>query len=88
MFDWIGAALTTVGPRVLAAGAAVLVGKAAQHGVTLDPTEMTGLILGSYAAIHKAISSKVNPGDAAKGRVANAEKDAANTGGLVRVEPK
>lgn len=83
---WIKVALITVGPRVLAAIAGVVVGKAAQHGVTLDPAETTGVILAAYAGIHKAINSRVNPGDAAKGRVAEAEKVAATQGGRVTVE--
>jgi hypothetical protein len=86
--EWFKAMLVTVGPRLAAAAGAVVVAKAAKLGVTLDPTETTGLILGSYAAIHKAISSKVNPGDAAKGRVADAEKTASQTGGAVVVEGK
>lgn len=85
---WILSALTVAGPRVVAAGAAVLVTKAAQHGLTLDPVEVGGFLLGVYGLVHKAISSKVNPGDAAKGRLATAEKDAVEVGGQVIVESK
>lgn len=84
--NWLKAFAVTVLPRVVAAVAGVIVGKAAQHGVTLDPTETTGVILAAYAGIHKAINSQVNPGDAAKGRVADAEKVAAQVGGRVSVE--
>lgn len=84
--NWFTNILRVLGPRLVAAGAAVLVTKAAEKGVTLDPTEVAGVLVGSYAAIHKAISSKINPGDAASGRVAAAEKSAANNGGTVVVE--
>lgn len=87
MGSWLKAFAVTVLPRLAAAAAAVIVGKAAQHGVTLDPVETTGVVLGAYGALHKAINSKVNPGDAAKGRVADAEKVASDGGGTVRVEP-
>lgn len=83
---WLKAMLVTVGPRVFSAIAAVIVAKAAEKGITLDPIETNGVMLGVYAAIHKAINSKVNPGDAAKGRVAEAEKDASAHGGTVTVE--
>lgn len=85
--DWFKAMLVTVAPRIVAAGAAVVVAKAAAHGVTLDPTETTGLILAAYAGIHKAINSQVNPGDAAKGRIAEAEKVASENGSTVKVAP-
>ncbi len=87
MGNWFSAMLSTVAPRLVAAVASVIVTKALAHGVTLDPTETTGAMLAAYAAIHKAISSRVNPGDAAKGRVAAAEKKAANDGGTVYVAP-
>lgn len=85
--NWLTSFLVTVAPRLVAAGAAVVVAKAAAHGVTLDPTETTGILLGVYATIHKAINSRVNPGDAAKGRVASAEKLATINGGTVVVSP-
>lgn len=83
--NWLKAVLVTLGPRVIAALGGVIVAKAAQKGVTLDPVEVSGVVLAAYAAIHKAINSKVNPGDAAKGRVAAAEKSATEHGGVVSV---
>ncbi len=88
MGDWFKAIMVTVAPRIVAAGASLVVVKAAKHGVTLDPEQTAAAMIGAYAAIHKAINSQVNPGDAAKGRVAEAEKSAASTGGTVRVGPK
>lgn len=70
---------TSIGPRILSAGATILVTKAAQYGLTLDPTELIGFSLGVYAALHKAISSKINPGDGAKLRVNEAIKSASDT---------
>lgn len=85
--NWLKAVLKTLGPRLFAAASSVLVAKAAQKGLTLDPTEVGGIIIGAYAVLHRAISSKVNPGDAAKGRLADAEKDAVDTGTTVKVSP-
>ena len=85
--NWLKAVSITFLPRLIAALAGVLVGKAAQHGLTLDPVEVSGVVIAAYAAVHKAINSKVNPGDAAKGRLAEAEKTATNDGTTVRVAP-
>ena len=84
--NWFKTLAITLLPRLAAAAGGVIVAKAAQKGVTLDPVEMTGIVLGAYAAIHKAINSKVNPGDSAKGRLIEAEKVATDAGGTVRVE--
>ena len=80
-------ALLALGPRLAAAAATIVVAKAAQHGLTLDPTETIGAMLGIYAALHRMISSQVNPGDAAKGRLVEAEKTAVSTGSVVDVKP-
>ena len=87
MGDWISAMLATVAPRLVAAVASVVVAKAVANGIPMDQATVTGVMLGAYAMIHKAISSRVNPGDAAKGRVAAAEKQAAQYGGNVMVQP-
>jgi len=80
--------LMTRGPRLVAAAASVAIVKGAAHvGLSLDPAETQGAILATYAIVHRAISSSVNPGDAAKGRVAAAEKVAADNGGVASVIP-
>lgn len=38
--------------RLLAILASLLVGKAAEYGLTLDPAELTTLMLGVYAGLH------------------------------------
>lgn len=86
--NWLKAALRVVGPRLIAAISGVVVAKAAQKGLTLDPVEVTGIVVGAYAGIHRIISSKVNPGDSAKGRLVTAEKDAVDVGGQIIVEDK
>ncbi len=69
--------LTSVGPRVISAIAAMISAKAAEKlGITLNPEEVAGGMLVVYAGVHKAISSKVNPGDGAKLRVNEAIKEA------------
>jgi hypothetical protein len=88
MMDSIFSGIMTRGPRLIAAAAATMIVKYAGHiGMTLDPMETTGAILALYALIHRGVSSAVNPGDAAKGRVASAEKQAADLGGTVVVMP-
>ncbi len=62
-------------PRVAGIVGGVLVAKAAELGVTLDPVEATGLVLAVYAFLHRAISKKVNPGDATKTVLIQADKD-------------
>lgn len=85
--NWLNAVGVTYLPRLIAAAVGVVVAKAAQHGLTLDPVEVSGVVLAVYAAVHKAINSRVNPGDAAKGRLAEAEKTATSNGTTVRVAP-
>ena len=87
-----GKILKTFGPRLLGsllAGGAAWVGAKTQGAVTIDPevaaATVTSIFL-TYSAAHRAGSSKFNPGDAAKSRVADAEKQAADIGGTVHVE--
>ena len=92
--DWLTAVAKTFGARVLGAAASGVAGWvfAKTRGVvTVDPATLTtvamqgALMIGTYAATHRAASSVVNPVDAAKGRVADAGKVAADNGGTVVV---
>lgn len=90
--NFLIAALKVAGPRILGsifAGTATWIAAKTQGSVTIDPevaaATVTSILL-SYAAAHRMTSSVVNPGDSAKGRVADAMKDASNVGGSVRVE--
>lgn len=74
----LGGILKVIGPRLLAAIAAMASTKLAEKGITVDPATLVGIGLGTYAAVHKALSAKVNPGDAATGRVATGIDKAAN----------
>lgn len=76
--NWFSSILKILGPRVLGAAAAIATTKLAEQGVTVDPGTLVGIGLGTYAAVHKAVSAHVNPGDSATGRVAEAVKTAAN----------
>jgi hypothetical protein len=74
----------TFGPRVLGAAASALAGwivVKTKGVVQVDPATLvevgTAMIAG-YAATHRAASAKVNPGDAATGRVATGIDAAAN----------
>lgn len=83
-----GNILRVLGPRALGILAGYASTKLAEKGVTADPATLIAIGTTVYAAVHKAISSKVNPGDAANGRVANAEKRAADLGSTVVVQSK
>lgn len=85
--NWLKTVAQTLGSRLIAVVVSVVVAKAAQKGLTLDPAEVGGLVLGAYATVHRGVSSRINPGDAAKGRLADAEKDASDTGTTVKVRP-
>lgn len=89
-----GTILRTWGPRVIGSvlsGVATYIGIRTSGAVQIDPTAAAELVTTAflaYSAAHKAGSSIVNPGDAAKGRVATAEKTAADMGGNVNVPRK
>jgi hypothetical protein len=78
---------TLLGPRIIAAAAGGAATKLAERGVTIDPATLVSIGLATYGVVHKIVSSKVNPGDAASGRVAAAEKRASETGSTVVVAP-
>lgn len=82
--------LKTLGPRLLGsvfAGVATYVGVKTSGAIHIDPTAAAELVTGiavSYATAHRIGSAVVNPGDAAKGRLADAEKTASDLGTTVR----
>lgn len=67
--------LTKYAPRLLGALAALIVGKAAQKGLTLDPAEVTTGMIAVYALGHRLVSKKLNPGDATKDVLIQQDKD-------------
>ncbi len=74
--------LKVVGPRLVAIAAAWVSAEITKRfNVTVEPESLTVIMLGTYAGVHKAISAKVNPGDAATERVGDAIKDAAGEAG-------
>jgi hypothetical protein len=91
--NFLSAVFKTFAPRVIGvavAGAAGWLYSKSKGTVVLDPAGATQLIttmLLAYAAGHRASSSAINPGDAAKARVSDAIKDASDTGTAVRVAP-
>lgn len=89
---WLKAVLVTVGPRILGAvagGIASWVYAKTGGAVEIDAEKAAQIVsagLIGYAGVHKAASSWINPGDAAKLRVASAEKEATSHGGTVTVK--
>lgn len=80
----LGNILKTIGPRLLgqaASALAALILLKTKGVVTIDPNTLVEVITAAgvaYAATHRGVSAVVNPGDAAKGRVADGIKDAAD----------
>ncbi len=89
----MGKLFTTLGPRVFGGIASMAAGwifVKTRGLVTIDANqvvEVGGAMIGSYAATHRVLSRFINPGDAAKSRLADAEKDAVNTGKVVQPYP-
>jgi hypothetical protein len=85
--------LKSIGPRlvgIICAGAATYLGTKSNGAVTIDAGQLTEVVMGalaSYAVAHRAASTVINPGDASTGRIADAEKNAADTGTTVKVAP-
>ncbi len=61
-------------PRVLGVIASGIAGKAAEHGISVDPATVTGLMLAVYAGVHRLASKHLNPGDSAKSVLIKEEK--------------
>lgn len=66
--------LSIWGPRALGLAAAWVVGEAAKRGLTLDPEELTVAMIATYSFLHRVISRKTNPGDAAKSILVQEDK--------------
>lgn len=85
--------LKTIGSRILGAafaGLATYVGIKTSGAINIDPAAAAEVVTGmftAYALAHRAGSAAINPGDAAKGRLADAEKVATDMGTSVRVAP-
>ena len=92
--NWLKKIVVSLGPRIIGAAAAGLSGwlfAKTKGTVSINPdqvVEIAGSMITAYAVAHRAVSAVgVNPGDAASGRMAAAEKDALNTGTTVQPEP-
>lgn len=92
--NFLKATLKTLGPRLIGVICSTIAGIIAEKtkgAVTIDPETatavITGSMIGSYAVAHRVASSFINPGDAAKSRLAEAEKIATNYGSSVVVRP-
>jgi hypothetical protein len=88
-----GNLLKTLGPRLLGgifAGVATYVAAKTSGAVQIDPAAAGEVVTGiftTYLLTHRITSSIVNPGDASKGRLAEAEKRATDSGSTVIVPP-
>lgn len=89
--NFVSSIFKTFAPRVIGAAVTGLAGwlyAKSKGTVMVDPQMATEMIVGAlvtYSATHRGVSSIVNPGDAAKGRIADAEKAAAEIGSTVYV---
>lgn len=62
-------------PRIIGILSAWAVGEAQRRfSLTLDPAELTALMLAVYAGAHRLVSRWINPGDATKGAIIAADK--------------
>lgn len=89
----MGNLIRTFGPRIaggIVSWLAGLIYVKTKGMVQIDATqvvEVGTLMVGSYAGSHRLLSRVLNPGDAAKGRLAEAEKEAVDTGTVVQPKP-
>ncbi len=79
----IASFLSKILPRAAGILAGYLVGEAAKHGLTLDPEQITALMLVGYAFVHRLISKYTNPGDATKSAIIDYQKAIVRAGPLV-----
>lgn len=80
-------AAKSIGPRIIGGIVSLFAGwlfAKTKGAIQVDPTqvvEIAGTMIGAYAATHRAASALgLNPGDAASGTLATAEKVALDTG--------
>lgn len=89
----MGNLFKVLGARIVGGLAAAAAGWIFVHTkgiVQVDATQVVEIgstMLGTYAASHRILSRWTNPGDAAKGRLADAEKVAVDTGTVVQPAP-
>jgi hypothetical protein len=85
--DW-SALIAAYLPRILGVAAAMVTTKLGEKtGVIVDPSSLVVAGLAAYAGVHRAASTKLNPGDAAKSRMIDADKVAVATGTVVKPAP-
>lgn len=83
-----GALIAMILPRALGIGAAFVTTKLGEKtGIVVDPASLQLAGLTAYAAVHRIVSAKMNPGDAAKPKMIVADKDAIATGTAVVPAP-
>ena len=86
MGNIFGKLTAALGPRLVGAVASAAAGWIFIHtkgAVTVDPTQVVEIgttMIGAYAATHRLISAKTNPGDAPSGTMKDADKNALATG--------
>ncbi len=87
-------AARSVGPRIIGGALSLLAGwlfAKTKGAISINPdqvVEIAGTMIGTYAAGHRIASALgINPGDAASGTLATAEKDALKTGTPVTPPP-
>ena len=91
--NWIKAIAKTLGPRLIGIGMGSLSGwlyaqtKGAVHIDAEATSQMVTAVLLGYVGGHRAVSSFVNPGDAAKQRVSDAVSEAVAHGTTIKVAP-
>lgn len=88
--NWLKAVAITAGPRILGAvagGISSWIFAKTKGAVVIDAEIAAQIVTAGfvgYASVHKAASSFVNPGDAAKLRLARAQKQAVEYGSVVK----
>lgn len=91
-FNWIRQAWKTSGSRTLGLIAGFVASYLHIAARDLDKvdaslvTEMIAVYVAAYLAVHRAMSAIMNPGDAARPKLADAEKHAVEDSGVVKVE--
>ena len=75
-------------PRILGVAATWATTRIAEKtGIIVDSGSLVIAGVAAYSAVHRAVSTKMNPGDAAKPRMVEADKNAVDTGSAVVPAP-